>query len=527
MSGTNRIGTLLIVAGLCLATAGYAELVITEIMSDSDHAGQAGDWWELTNTGPLPVYLLGYSWDDNHQVPGRNVFGDISIDVNESIIILEHTAAEAAAWRTDWGLQSSGVNVYDTSYFASNFSSLGDPDGVFLYDTFNAPVTSATYLDRASGVSNEWATDGTSLGLSVVGENGAYQSLYANPDIASPGCAVTSEPCINSGRMMYWTDKDTAKIQRKELDCGDVEDLFTAADGLVEPRGLAIDIGAGKMYWADTGTFGAGTGEIHCSNLDGSDRVQLASGLPAPADMALDADLGKIYFSEINSGKIRCINTDGGPIEDIITGLDLPYYIELDSTNGRIYWSDVQNTVIHRANLDGTGVEVFITGLNHVRDIVLDLPVGKIYWGDRGSSKIQRANLDGTGGIEDLFDWTDGLDRPHGLLLQPAEGKIYWTDTRTYAVHRGNMDGSGPVENVATGLDAPYALAIVPLKNVADFNSDYSVDFKDYAVLISAMFTEPPDNKYIPACDMSIPPYPRIDFLDFKIFIENWLATAN
>ncbi|MHC4745536.1 MAG: hypothetical protein ACYS8Z_26780, partial [Planctomycetota bacterium] len=467
MSGRNRIGTLVIVAGLCLTTAANAELVITEIMSQSAHIGQNGDWWELTNTGPLQVFLAGYSWDDDHQRPGQNVFGNIGIGVGESIIILDHAGAETTAWRADWGLQA-GVNVYDTSYFSGSFSGLGGSDGVFLYDTLGAPVTSATYPSRATGISNEWAADGTSLGLSVAGETGAYRSANASPDTASPGYVVSSEPCSSSGRMLYWADKDTAKIQRVNLDSGCVEDILTSADGLSNPRGFTIDAAAEKMYWADTAT-----GVIYQSNLDGSDIVQIVAGLLSPADIALDPDGDKVYFSEIGTGSIRRAKTDGsGGIEDIVTNVFQPYYIELDSTNSRIYWSDIDNSVIHRANLDGTGMEDFITGLSRVRDIRLDLPAGKIYWGDRESSKIQRANLDGTGGIEDLFDWTDGLDRPHGLLLDPPEGKIYWTDTRTSAVHRGNMDGSGPVENLATGLNGPWALAIVMVQEIKYVDAD-------------------------------------------------------
>ncbi|MBC8217537.1 MAG: hypothetical protein H8E73_03655, partial [Planctomycetes bacterium] len=357
-------------------------------------------------------------------------------------------------------------------YFSGGFSGLGSSDGVFLYDTDDVPVTSATYPSRTAGFSNEWAENGTSLGLSVVGENGAYASVNASPDVASPGHTVRSQPCSSSGRMIYWTDKDTAKIQRMNLDSRCVEDILTSADGLLNPRGLAIDLPAEKMYWADSTT-----GVIHRSALDGSGDVQLVTGLSVPADIALDTGSGKIYFAETGSSRIRRVNLDGsGPIEDVVTGLGQPYYIELDLTNSRIYWSDAENSVIYRANLDGTGGEVFITGLNHVRDIALDLSAGKIYWGDRGSSKIQRANLDAPGAVEDLFGPADGLDRPHGLLLDPNENKIYWTDTVTSAVHRGNTDGSGSLEDLATGLNGPWALAIVMVQEVKYVDADAAGD---------------------------------------------------
>ncbi len=467
MRKMDRVVILLILAGFCFTSTANAELAITEIMSQSEHIGVAGDWWELTNTGPSSVNLTGYSWDDDSHIAGVVTFGNVIIGAGESIIILDAPSNDTDDWKSVWGL-GDNANVYDHSHFSGTFPGLGSSDGVFLYDSGDVLVTSVEYPSRTSRISNEWAMNGTFLGLSVVGENGAYESTDTNTNIASPGYAVQSAPCSSSGRMMYWTDKDSAKIQRMNLESGCIEDILTSADGLVDPRGLAIDVASEKMYWADSIT-----GVIHRSNLDGSGDVQLVTGLSFPADIALDTDNGKIYFAESDLSRIRRVNIDGsGPIEDVVTGLGQPYYIELDLTNSRIYWSDVENSVIHRANLDGTGGEDFITGLDHVRDIVLDLPAGRIYWGDRGSSKIQRANLDGTGGVEDLFGPADGLGRPHGLLLDAAEDRIYWTDTVTSAIHRGNTDGSGSVEDLVTGLDGPWALAIVMVRHIIYVDAD-------------------------------------------------------
>lgn len=477
MRRNNLVVILLVLAGFCFTGTVDAELVITEIMSQSNHQSPTdGDWWELTNTGPLDVNLSGYSWDDDHQQVGQNVFGDITIAVGESLIILDGLADEVEAWQRDWNIWGSGVNVYDRSYFGWSFSGLGSVDGVFLYDPNGVLVTSASYPSRIGGFSNAWYTSGAYLGNSVNGENGAYQSLNALPDVASPGYAASApddKPFLGA---LYWTDKDTAKIQRMKLDGGVVEDLLTAADGLVQPRGFAIDLASKKMYWADTITA-----EIYRANLDGSSREVILQELGGPADIALDINEGKIYWADTWFCKIQRANLDGsGPIEDIVSNVGEPYYIELDLAGGKIYWSDLQNTMIYRMNLDGSGgVEYYMTGLNHVRDIVADAAGGKVYWGDRGSMKVQRANLDGTG-TEDLFGPAEGLDRPHGLLLDKKAAKIYWSDTRTYAIHRGNMDGSGSVENIVTGLDAPWAMALILIRPDIDRNG--TVNLVDMAV---------------------------------------------
>ncbi len=65
-----------------------------------------------------------------------------------------------------------------------------------------------------------------------------------------------------------------------------MQDLVTS--GLSEPAGLALDPGAGKMYWTDPGT-----GKIQRANLDGSGVEDLVtSGLSGPAGLALDLGVG-------------------------------------------------------------------------------------------------------------------------------------------------------------------------------------------------------------------------------------------
>ena len=45
---------------------------------------------------------------------------------------------------------------------------------------------------------------------------------------------------------MYWTDTIADRIQRANLDGSRVETLVTGVDA---PKGIALDLGRGKMYW--------------------------------------------------------------------------------------------------------------------------------------------------------------------------------------------------------------------------------------------------------------------------------------
>ena len=44
-----------------------------------------------------------------------------------------------------------------------------------------------------------------------------------------------------------------------------MEDLVTDTSGLIYPKGIALDLSSGKMYWTDSGTR-----KIQRANLDGS-----------------------------------------------------------------------------------------------------------------------------------------------------------------------------------------------------------------------------------------------------------------
>ena len=103
------------------------------------------------------------------------------------------------------------------------------------------------------------------------------------------------------------------------------EDLVTSTSG--NPERLALDVGAGKMYWSTN------NGIVRRANLDGSEVEDLiTSGLSLLTSFALDLNAGKIYWtwSDFPTGKIQRANLDGSEVEDLITsGLNLPNSLAL------------------------------------------------------------------------------------------------------------------------------------------------------------------------------------------------------
>ena len=260
---------------------------------------------------------------------------------------------------------------------------------------------------------------------------------------------------------VYWTNAQNTnaeKIQRSDLDGGHVENLVT---GLVTPRGIALDMTNGKMYWTDPDAR-----RINRANLDGSDVEDLVTGTGA-VGIALDIAAGKMYWTDNNSLKINRANLDGSEEETLVEGGAGFRAIALDVTGGRMYYhqdfpgdGQVPLSQLRRANLDGTNQETVLDGQygQWGSFIALDVAAGKMYWSHSGSG-IHRANLDGS---DEETVWQRSLTGTRGIALDVAAGKMYWT-TRSgeseRAIVRANLDGSNFEDLVVitgTGLLAEF-----------------------------------------------------------------------
>ena len=278
---------------------------------------------------------------------------------------------------------------------------------------------------------------------------------------------------------IYWTDEETGKIQRANLDGTNIQDIVTT--GLASPSGIALDVAGGKMYWGD-----GVAGKIQRANLDGTNIQDIVTMgfLESPYGIALDAAGGKIYWTNWFAGKIQRANLNGSNIEDIVTeDLEFLEGIALDAAGGKIYWTSWLRDKIRRANLNGSNVQDIISTDGHFpQGITLDITGGKVYWTSQGlfgGNKIRRANLDGTN-IEDIV--TTGLESPVGIALDVAGGKVYWTDKETGKIQRANLNGSN-VQDIVTGLQEPNSITFV---------EDLIVDNQEEAATAAKFFSATP-----------------------------------
>jgi hypothetical protein len=183
-----------------------AQIVITEVMSSSSHpdGSSSGDWFELTNTGTADIDLDGYYWDDGMAGDDGALFPSFMLTAGSSVVVAKD---EFKAFETDW---CGGFDVLTEDLFSgpdtfSGLSSNGDSVILWDADPINVPgaqiVTSVSFGAATEGFSFEWATNGADLGLSAVGEFGAFTAcddgtglMMAGTDVGSPGFATVPEP---------------------------------------------------------------------------------------------------------------------------------------------------------------------------------------------------------------------------------------------------------------------------------------------------------------------------------------------
>jgi len=179
-----------------MANSASAGMLITEWM----YLGNDGEYIEFTNTGPAPINMDGWSFDDASRTAGTvslSAYGVVA--VGESVILTE--VASAADFRTSWSLPAS-VKV-----IGGNAANLGRSDEINLYDNAMALIDRLTFGDqdisgtirtqnRSGNPSSPAALGVNNVALWQLAVNGdAFGShLGALGDLGSPGTYVVPEP---------------------------------------------------------------------------------------------------------------------------------------------------------------------------------------------------------------------------------------------------------------------------------------------------------------------------------------------
>jgi hypothetical protein len=167
-----------------------------------------------------------------------------------------------------------------------------DGSGVETVVTTAPGITTAPdflFLDRSGGYLY-WGVSSTGSGPSSF-----WRATWAG--VIDPLWSLTTATRTRDlGRdpvtdTLYWCDRQMGTIYKRSVTGGVNQAVIS---GMNAPHGLALDVEAGKLYWADTGARGSGAGissrRVARCNLDGSEFENLS--VPAATsevwDLALD-----------------------------------------------------------------------------------------------------------------------------------------------------------------------------------------------------------------------------------------------
>jgi DNA-binding beta-propeller fold protein YncE len=248
---------------------------------------------------------------------------------------------------------------------------------------------------------------------------------------------------------IYWAnDNSSSRISFANLDGSGGGDLSTVGATSGAPRGVAIDVAAGKVYWTNPVAD-----RISFANLDGSggggNLNTAGATVDRPNAAAVYPAAGMIYWTNEDGDRIsfaRLDNTGGGNLSAPGATVNVPIGPAVDPGTGRIYWGNANpENKISFASLDGSGgADLNTVGatVDNPHGVALDPVAGRIYWANVWGQKISYANLDGTGG-GDLNTSGATVNYPIGVAIDPATRKIYWANEAGNKISVANLDGGG------------------------------------------------------------------------------------
>ncbi|RDI53070.1 hypothetical protein [Nocardia mexicana] len=248
------------------------------------------------------------------------------------------------------------------------------PDGL-AYDPFADRVywtTMGQPARRESGEPDFTARDGSVESAALDGSD--------RRTVLPPGALTTGKQLAADfvAGHLFWSDREGCRVSRADLDGANRTDLIVnspASGKDAECVGVAVDAGAGALYWTQKGPAKGGRGRIFQAGLEvppgerpetRTDIETLWSGLPEPIDLWLDARGGHLYWTDrgaapdgnsLNRAPVPAPGEPGGPPQILARGFREAIGLTVDLDAGLAYVTDLGGQV-RAVALDGTADRV-------------------------------------------------------------------------------------------------------------------------------------------------------------------------
>jgi hypothetical protein len=196
-----------------------------------------------------------------------------------------------------------------------------------------------------------------------------------------------------SGKL-YWCDREGMRVMRANLDGSAVETLVDSSQGDTRPGpdarkwcvGIAVDAGAGAIYWTQKGGDNAGEGRIFRAGIDiprgqaAADRGDielLYDALPEPIDLELDVLKRMIYWTDrgdpprgntVNRAPMDVAPGRRHVPEILFSHLMEGIGIALDRNGGRMFVTDLGGSV-YSAGIDGSNQKTLLAAVGNLTGI--------------------------------------------------------------------------------------------------------------------------------------------------------------
>ena len=245
-----------------------------------------------------------------------------------------------------------------------------------------------------TNMGNPKANDGTIFRSDLDGGN--LTTIVAPGGTFTPKQLQIDKP---SGKL-YWCDREGMRVMRANLDGSKIETLVDTSQRDPRPGadatkwcvGIAVDAGAGKLYWTQKGGDNAGEGSILRANLDiprgqtasnRSDIELLYDKLPEPIDLDIDPGSRWLYWTDrgdpprgntVNRAPLDATQAKRPVPEVIFTHLMEGIGLALDPKHNRMFITDFGGSV-YSANLDGSDPKTLLIAEGNLTGIAyVELP---------------------------------------------------------------------------------------------------------------------------------------------------------
>ena len=339
--------------------------------------------------------------------------GGIYIENNPTFFAKSSIFANNIGGNSDSAIQSRGFNI--DSGFTLGLTTYGDMANV---NPRLQPLADNGGIGWTHALAPNSAAINTGASLDALPVDGRGVARDVLPDIGA------WEYVGRHDTMLYWVDASLDAIFRGG---GNGQSFQVIASGQATPIDIVVDVEHGKIYWTDTESD-----LVQQANLDGTNVVTLfdaSDGLVDPRGIDIDVDQQLLYFAD--GGVIWEADLSNGSLTQIFTTGQQVHGVAVDTVNGNLFWTERGASP---AVLSGDlTTKVVATVLNSFDGLVqpnaIDVrpDLGRIVVTDRGSFSAPIIQADLNGGNVTVV--TTSVFTAFGVTYDGLGGRLFWTDS--------------------------------------------------------------------------------------------------